>query len=79
MAKILQCIKEVLNKQKLKTIGSIDWGSVKRYREKPKKSLIEVEGIKKVLNTQNRLTLRLASHHYVLCFNPIKGTLNTCI
>ena len=49
MAKILQCIKEVLNKQKLKTIGSIDWGSVKRYREKPKKSLIEVEGIKKVL------------------------------
>ena len=33
----------------------------------------------KVLGTQDRPTLRLASHHCVLCFNPIKNHLNTCI
>ena len=33
-------------------------------------------GLGKVLGTQNRLTLRLASFHYVLCLNPIKGILN---
>ena len=31
---------------------------------------------RKVLGTQNCPTLRLASHHCVLCLNPIKGTLN---
>ena len=36
-------------------------------------------GLGKVLGTQNRLTLRLASLHCVYCLNPIKGTLNTCI
>ena len=36
-------------------------------------------GLGKVLGTQNRLILRLASHHCVLCLNPIKGILNTCI
>ena len=36
-------------------------------------------GLGKVLGTQNRPTLRLASHHCVLCLNPIKSTFNTCI
>ena len=35
-------------------------------------------GFGKVLGIQNCPTLRLASHHCVLCLNPIKGTLNTC-
>ena len=30
----------------------------------------------KVLDTQNGLTLELASSHCVLCLNPIKGRLN---
>ena len=30
----------------------------------------------KVLGTQNRLTLGLASSHHVLCLNPTKGALN---
>ena len=30
----------------------------------------------KVLGTQNYPTLKLASSHCVLCFNPIEGTLN---
>ena len=30
----------------------------------------------KVLSTQNRSTLRLASSHCVLCLNHIKGTFN---
>jgi len=34
-------------------------------------------GLGKVLGTQNYPTLRLASHHCVLCLNPIKGALNT--
>ena len=34
-------------------------------------------GLRKVLGTQNHPTLRLASLHCVLCFNPIKCTLNT--
>ena len=33
----------------------------------------------KVLGTQDRLILRLASHHCVLCLNPIKNYLNTYI
>ena len=33
-------------------------------------------GLGKMLGTQNCPTLRLASSHYVLCLNPIKGTLN---
>ena len=33
----------------------------------------------KVLGTQDRPTLKLASHHCVLCLNPIKNHLNTCI
>ena len=33
-------------------------------------------GLGKVLDTQNYSNLRLASSHYVLCLNPIKGTLN---
>ena len=33
----------------------------------------------KVLGTQDCLTLRLASHHCVLCLNPIKNHLNPCI
>ena len=32
--------------------------------------------IGKVLGIQNRLILRLAFSHCVLCLNPIKGTLN---
>ena len=36
-------------------------------------------GLAKVLGTQNHPTLRLASHHYVVCLNLIKGTLNACI
>ena len=36
-------------------------------------------GLGKVLSTQNDPTLRLASHHYVLSFNPIKGILNIVI
>ena len=31
---------------------------------------------RKLLGTQNRPTLRLASSHCVLCLNPIKGTFN---
>ena len=33
----------------------------------------------KVLGTQDRPTLRLASHHYVLCLNLIKSIFNICI
>ena len=33
----------------------------------------------KVWGTQDRPTLRLASHHYVICLNLIKNHLNTCI
>ena len=33
----------------------------------------------KVLGTQNRPTLRLVSHHCVLCLNLIKNMFNTCI
>ena len=33
-------------------------------------------GFGNVLGTQNRLTLSLASSHFVLCLNPIKGTFN---
>ena len=33
----------------------------------------------KVLGTQNYPTLRLAFPHCVLCFNPIKGTLNIVV
>ena len=33
----------------------------------------------KVLGTQDRPTLRLASHHYVLRLNLIKNMFNTCI
>ena len=33
-------------------------------------------GLGKVLETQNRPTLRLVSSHCVLCLNPIKGTFN---
>ena len=33
-------------------------------------------GLRKVLGTQNRPTLRLAFSHCVLCLNPIKGTFN---
>ena len=36
-------------------------------------------GLEKLLGTQNHLTLRLAFFHYVLCLNPIKGTLNIII
>ena len=36
-------------------------------------------GLGKVLGSQNCLTLRLASFHYVLCLNPSKGTLNIVI
>ena len=36
-------------------------------------------GFGKVLGTQNRLTLRLTSHHCVLCLNPIKGIINIVI
>ena len=36
-------------------------------------------GLGKVLGTQNRPTLRLASHHCVLCLNPIKSILNIAI
>ena len=36
-------------------------------------------GFEKVLGTQNRPTLRLASSYCVLCLNPIKGTLNIVI
>ena len=36
-------------------------------------------GLKKVLGIQNRPTLRLASPHYVLCLNLIKGILNIVI
>ena len=36
-------------------------------------------GLRKVLSTQNGLTLRLAFHHYVLSLNPIKGILNIVI
>ena len=35
--------------------------------------------LRKVLSIQNCSTLRLASSHCVLCFNPIKGTLNIVI
>ena len=35
--------------------------------------------LEKVLGTQDRLTLRLASHLCVLCLNPSKNYLNTCI
>ena len=35
--------------------------------------------IGKVLGTQDRPTLRLASHHCVLYLNLIKNNLNTCI
>ena len=36
-------------------------------------------GLEKVLGAQNHLILRFASLHYVLCLNPIKGTLNIVI
>ena len=36
-------------------------------------------GLGKVLGTQNYQTLMLASSHYVLCLNSIKGTLNIVI
>ena len=36
-------------------------------------------GLGNVLGTQNRSTLRLTSHHYVLYLNPIKDTHNTYI
>ena len=36
-------------------------------------------GLGKVLGTQNHPTVRLASHHCILCLNHIKDTLNTCI
>ena len=36
-------------------------------------------GLGKVLGTQNHQILRLASHHCVLCLNPIKGILNIFI
>ena len=36
-------------------------------------------GLGKVLGTQNRQTLRLASHHFDLCLNSIKGILNIVI
>ena len=35
--------------------------------------------LRKVLSTQDHLTLMLTSHHYVLCLNPSKNYLNTCI
>ena len=36
-------------------------------------------GLGKVLGTKNRLALRLASPHYVLSLNSIKGILNIVI
>ena len=36
-------------------------------------------GLEKVLGAQNHPTLRLVSLHYVLCLNPIEGTLNIVI
>ena len=35
--------------------------------------------LRKVLGTQDRPTLRLATHHCVLCPNLIKNVFNTCI
>ena len=56
-----------LNSCSMDWVVTKDMGSKLRY------------GLRKVLGTQNHPTLRLASHHCVLCLNPIKGTLNTCI
>ena len=54
MAKNFRCIEEVSSEQRVEKIGSMDRGSVKRYRNKPRKSQIEMACIEEVLRGVER-------------------------